>query len=187
VRRPGHVAALAALAGLAAALAVLAACGPGGTPATNAPVAPSDTARDATFALTITLDRSIYRAGQPIGVLTSYTYLGPKASERVFHAASPVGFRIEEIGGRRGMEGGMDMPCLSTDVAAGQPVAVAFAKSGLVSEEPGVGFDLAWYEDRVLSLPAGRWRISAVFNADLGDCGGEPHALQVSSEVLVEP
>ena len=184
MRRPGRVAALAALA---VALAVLAACGPGGTPATNAPVAPSDTARDATFALTITLDRSIYRAGQPIGVLTTYTYLGPKATERVFHAASPVGFRIEEIGGRRGMEGGMDMPCLSTDVAAGQPVAVAFAKSGLVSEEPGVGFDLAWYEDRVLSLPAGRWRISAVFDAYLGDCGGEAHGHGVSIEVLVEP
>jgi len=175
------------IAALLGAIFVLAACGPGGAPVTNAPVAPSDTARDATFALTITLERSIYRAGQPIGVLTTYTYLGPKASERVFHAASPVGFRIEEIGGRRGMEGGMDMPCLSTDVAAGQPVALAFAKSGMISEEPGVGFDLAWYQDRVLRLPAGRWRISAVFDAYLGDCGGEAHALEVSVEVLVEP
>ena len=178
---------VARIAALLGAIAVLAACSPGGAPATNAPVTPSDTARDATFALTITLDRSIYRAGQPIGVLTTYTYVGPKATERVFHAASPAGFRIEEIGGRRGMEGGMRLPCLSTDVAAGQPVAVEFAKSGMISEEPGVGFDLAWYEDPVLSLPAGRWRISAVFDADLGDCGGEPHALQVSSEVLVEP
>ena len=175
---------LAAFLGL---IVVLAACGTSETPSANAPVAPSDTARDATFALTIAVDRSIYRAGQPIGVLTTYTYLGHKATERVFHAASPVGFRIEEIGGRRGMEGGMDMPCLSTDVATGQPVAVAFSKSGAISDEPGVGFDLAWYEDRVLSLPAGRWRIGATLEAYLDDCGGEAHALDVAVEVLVEP
>lgn len=175
------------LAAVLGAVLAVAACAGNASPNTFVPVAPSDTARDATFALTMTLERSIYRAGQPIAVLTTYTYLGPKAGERVFHAASPVGFRIEEIGGRRGMEGGMDMPCLSTDVVAGQPVAVAFAKSGAISDEPGVGFDLAWYQDRVLSLPAGRWRISARFDAYLGDCGGEAHDLEVSIEVLVEP
>jgi len=185
VTRPARLAVpLAALLGL---LVVLAACDTSGTPGTIAPVTPSDTARDATFALTIAVDRPMYRAGQPIGVMTTYTYLGPKATERVFHAASPVGFRIEEIGGRRGMEGGMDMPCLFTDVPAGQPVAVAFTKSGGISEEPGVGFDLAWYQDRVLSLPAGSWRIGASLDAYLGDCGGEAHALDVAVEVPVEP
>jgi hypothetical protein len=174
---------LAALIGIVAALA---ACGPGATPSAG-PIAPSGASRDLSFALTVALDRPTYRAGQAIQVTTAYTYLGPKGGERVFHASSPVGFRIEEIGGRRGMEGGMDMPCLSTDVTAGQPVAVGFFKSGGISQEPGVGFDLAWFQDPVLSLPAGQWRIIARLDANLGDCGGESHALETSIDIRVEP
>jgi hypothetical protein len=81
----------------------------------------------------------------------------------------------------------MDMPCLYTDAAAGQPVAIPFSKAGPISDVPGVGFDLAWYQDPVLRLPAGNWRIIANLDVSLGDCGGEHHELEAAVGVAVEP
>jgi hypothetical protein len=174
---------------LAVALSlVLAACGGGSSASpSGAPEPVTDGARDATFALTLTVDHGAFRAGEPITVVATYAYLGPKSTERAFHAAQAVGFRIEEIGGQRGMGGGMDQPCLFTDVVANQPVAVSFSKAGEVSDVPGVGFDLAWYQDPVLRLPAGNWRIIANLDVSLGDCGGEHHALEAAVGVAAEP
>jgi hypothetical protein len=161
---------------------------PSSTPSASAAPEPvTDAVRDATFALTLTVDRGVYRAGEPITVSASYTYLGPKGTEKVFHAEQAVGFRIEEIGGTRGMGGGMHEPCRFTDVVAGQPVPVPFSKFGAISDVPGAGFDRAWYEDPVLRLPAGSWRIVAYLDAWLGECGGERHALETAVGIAVEP
>ena len=172
----------------AAALSlVVAGCGSGSSPSpSGAPEPVSGAARDATFAITLAADRGPYRAGEPITVGAGYTYLGPKGTERVFHASSAVGFRIEEIGGTRGMGGGMDQPCLFTDVVASRPVAAPFFKSGAISDVPGVGFDLAWYQDPVLRLPAGSWRIIAYLDVYLGACGGEHHTLEAAVVIAVE-
>jgi hypothetical protein len=173
------------LAVVVAASLLAAACGAASSPSSSAaaPEPVADATRDATFALALSADRARYRAGEPISALATFTYLGPKAAERVFHAASAIGFRIEEIGGTRGMAGGMNMPCLFTDVTAAQPVPVPFAKAGV----PGGEFDMAWYQDPVLTLPTGSWRIIAYLDVYLGDCGGERHALEVGVGVAVEP
>lgn len=176
------------LARLVIVAAVVGACaGPSssGPPASAEP--PTAGVRDAAFGLTLAVARATYAPGDPIAVSAAYTYLGPKEIETAFHAAQAIGFRIDEIGGGRRMEGGMDMPCLSTDVVRGRPVPVPFVKSGAISEVPGVGFDRAWYEDPVLSLPAGRWLIVAALDVDLGGCGGERHSLEAAVEIAVEP
>ena len=59
-----------------------------------------------------------------------------------------------------------------------------FAKSGEISEDPRTGFDLAWFRQPQLRLPAGHWSIIATFDGYLGACGGERH--QVSPAVEVE-
>jgi hypothetical protein len=169
---------------------VAAACASSASPSGSSPAEPrpvTDAARDVAFALTLSVDRAAFRPSESISVAATWTYLGPKGAERAFHAAQPIGFVIEEIGGGRRMGGGMDMPCLFTDVVAGQPVAVPFGKAGEVTDDPSAGFDLAWYQDPVLRLPAGSWRIIAFLDVYLGDCGGESHALEASVGVVVEP
>jgi hypothetical protein len=102
----------------------------------------------------------------------------------MFHAAYPIGFRIEEVGGERLMGGGMDLPCLRTELAKSGSTVLPFGKAGS-PDDPTQGFDRAWYEDPVLRLPAGTWRIIAHLDVSLGDCGGEPHQLTVENIVVV--
>lgn len=142
------------------------------------------TAEDASFRLTLTTPRATYSSEDVIEPVASVTYLGPQATETMFHAAYPIGFQIEEVGGERLMGGGMDQPCLRTELAKGEAAVIPFGKAGS-PDDPRQGFDRAWYEDPVLRLPAGRWRIIAYFDASLGDCGGEPHQLTVENTILV--
>jgi len=146
---------------------------------------PLGTAQDETFYFEVMASKATYAPGEPIEVVASFTYLGPNATERVFHAASPIGFRIEEAGGPRVMDGAMDLPCLNTDAEAGQPIEVPFTKSGAPTDDPTAGFDRSWYEDPVLTLPPGRWRIVASLFVSLGGCGGEEHRLDTTIDVTV--
>lgn len=175
------------LLALAAVVVLLAACSspaPSSPPVSAEP--PTAAGRDDTFGLTLATDRSAYGPNDPITVSAAYTYLGPRATEKAFHAAEAVGFRIEEIGGTREMGGGMDTPCLSTHVVRGVAAAVPFTKSGAIAEDPALGFDVAWYRDPVLTLPPGHWQIIAALDVYLGDCGGERHQLEASVEVTIE-
>jgi hypothetical protein len=142
------------------------------------------TAEDASFRLALTTPRTTYSAEDPIEPVATMTYLGPRAAETIFHAAYPIGFRIEEVGGQRSMGGGMDQPCLRTELAKGGSAVLPFAKAGS-PDDPTQGFDRAWYEDPVLRLPAGTWRIVAYLDVFIGDCGGEGHQLIVENVVVV--
>ncbi len=142
------------------------------------------TAEDASFRLELTTPRAIYGPEDAIEPVASVTYLGPNATETMFHAAYPVGFRIEEVGGERLMGGGMDMPCLRTELAKSGSAVLPFGKAGS-PDDPKRGFDRAWYEDPVLRLPAGTWRIIAHLDVSLGDCGGETHQLTVENIIVV--
>ena len=142
------------------------------------------TAEDANFRLVLTTPRTTYTTSDAIDPVASVTYLGPKASETMFHAMYPIGFRIEEVGGVRNMGGGMDQPCISTELAKGASDVLPFGKAGS-PDDPKAGFDIAWYQDPVLRLPLGTWRIIADLDIQLGKCGGEPHQLTVENLVQV--
>ena len=142
------------------------------------------TAQDASFRLALTTPRATYGPDDAIEPLASVTYLGPKATETMFHAAYPIGFQIKEVGGERLMGGAMDQPCLRTELARGEAAVLPFSKAGS-PDDPKEGFDRAWYEDPVLRLPAGTWQIIAYFDVSLGDCGGEPHQLTVENIIVV--
>jgi hypothetical protein len=141
-------------------------------------------AEDATFRLALTTPRAIYSPEDAIEPVATVTYLGPRPTETIFHAAYPIGFQIEEVGGERGMGGGMEQPCLRTELGKGESAALPFAKAGS-PDDPRRGFDLAWYMDPVLRLPAGTWQIIAYLDAFLGDCGGERHQLTVENVIVV--
>jgi hypothetical protein len=100
------------------------------------------TAVDASFRLALTTPRTTYSAEDAIEPVATMTYLGPRATETIFHAAYPIGFRIEEVGGQRLMGGGMDTPCLRTELAKGESAVLPFAKAGS-PDDPRQGFDRA--------------------------------------------
>ena len=155
-------------------------------PSPDGPIPVVATARDAKFQITLATPSSTFLTDEPVRPVAEVTYLGP-GNVTVYHAASMVGFRIAEVGGRRTMGGGMDLPCLQTPMAAGQRLPFEFQKGGAVADNPAEGFDRAWYEEPELRLPPGRWQITAYLSASLGDCGGERHELETSIEVLVAP
>jgi hypothetical protein len=156
-----------------------------GRPTTISPAGPVvASAEDKNFRLDLTTPQATYKPEDAIEPVARMTYLGPRATETIFHAAYPIGFRIEEVGGQRLMGGGMDTPCLRTELAKGESAVLPFAKAGS-PDDPRQGFDRAWYEDPVLRLPAGTWRIIAYLNVSLSDCAGEPHELTVENEVNV--
>jgi len=174
--------------GAAAALALVVVLGGlaiRGRPTTISPAGPVvASAEDASFRLDLTTPQATYGPEDAIEPVARVTYLGPRATETIFHAAYPIGFRIEEVGGQRLMGGGMDTPCLRTELAKGESAVLPFAKAGS-PDDPRQGFDRAWYEDPVLRLPAGTWRIIAYLDVFIGDCGGERHQLTVENEVHV--
>lgn len=138
-------------------------------------------AEDALFRLTLTTPQATYGTNDPIRPIATVTYLGPQEAVTTFHATSPVGFRIEEIGGDRLMSGATRLPCRSTELARGAPALYPLAKSGDTSS----GFDEAWYRDPVLRLPAGTWRIIAMFHVTLGDCAADAERHQLSVENVI--
>lgn len=153
-------------------------------PSTGAPPV-SGSAEDGMFRLELTTPPAVYGPNDLIAPVATVTYLGPNIETSMYHAASPVGFIIEEVGGDRQMDGGMDDPCLHTAIERDQPLAYAFEKAGTTQH----GFGVAWYQDPVLRLPVGTWRIRAYLEVDVTDgtatCGGLNHHLEVESVITV--
>jgi hypothetical protein len=142
-------------------------------------------AEDTNFRLALTTPRATYSPDEAIEPVASVTYLGPRATETISHAAYPIGFQIKEVGGERSMGGAMAEPCLRTELAKGESAVLPFGKAGVPIDDPSTGFNRAWYEDPVLRLPKGTWRIIAYLDVWLNDCGGERHQLTVENLILV--
>jgi hypothetical protein len=140
---------------------------------------------DGTFRLTLTTPHRMYAPTDAIEPVAAVTYLGPRPKETMYHGAYPVWFQIEEVGGKRVMGGGMDTPCLSTELTRSAPAEYPFGKAGAASDDPAAGFNSAWYQDPVLRLPEGTWRIIANLDIDTGKCGGEHHQLTVENVITV--
>jgi hypothetical protein len=149
------------------------------------PVPAVSEASDDVFLLVVRSPESRFAAGEQIEVFAEVVYRGPNDRETIFHAASPVGWQILQRDGPAVMGGGMDMPCLTTDMVPGRPLRIPFQKGG--APEPAGPFTRAWFEEPGFSLPAGQWQIVAELSVALGDCGGEPHALSASIDLQVGP
>lgn len=144
----------------------------------------SATQSDPLFTMTVTIPHAQVETTTAIEPVARFGYVGPLGSVDVHHGAPLVYWSIRELGGQRVMSGGVDTVCLQSTLEAGRVAKQEFAKSGEVSEDPRTGFDLAWFRQPQLRLPAGRWAISATFDGYLGSCGGERH--QVSATVEIE-
>lgn len=140
-------------------------------------------ASDELFRLIVRSPASAYAPGQQIDVTADVIYVGPGDAETIYHAASPVGWRITQLDGPAAMEGGMDLPCLTTALDAEEPLRLPFQKAGGIDDTGP--FTRAWFEEPGLQLPAGRWRITAEMNVALGDCAGAAHRLSAAIDLVV--
>jgi hypothetical protein len=146
---------------------------------------------DREFRLTISADQGRYRAGQPIDVSATLTYLGPNVGIVVGGSGTGlVGFaleRKEQPAFRIEPAGTSD--CRPYQMQRGVAVAHPFMKTGgFADEDPLAGFFRAYFASPELRLPAGTWTISAVANfLGSADCDGPEHALNASVTVAVEP
>jgi hypothetical protein len=142
-------------------------------------------ADDGMFRLEMTTPHGIYGSDDPIEPVATLTYVGPGLDQTMFHGTSPIVFSIDEIGGTRKMLGGMGPSCGSSVIRKDTPLIYPFAKSGSIDES----FDRAWWDDPVLRLPAGTWRIRvSLFVSVSGGtdpCGGPSHDLVVDNIVEV--
>jgi hypothetical protein len=138
------------------------------------------------FRLELTTPRGTYEPGYPIAPVARVTYLGPDHAIGVSHSRSQLVFQVEEVDGKRRMEGGSRLSCESTNLVKDEPLDVPFGKSGSPINDPTQGFDQAWYEDPTLTLPTGTWRITANMNFGVGGCRSD-HVLHVSNVIRVVP
>jgi hypothetical protein len=119
------------------------------------------------------------------------TFLGPAAETAIYQAGSIVGWTIEEVGGNRTMSGAMTAPCAHAVIRRDTPLTFPFEKSGGI----GQTFDRAWFDDPVLHLPVGTWRIRAFTTVSADDgpapsdgsftCGTRGHGMEAANVITV--
>ncbi len=147
----------------------------------------SKTVRTDPFEITVTVPHRHASTAVAIAPIVSFRYLGPDAAITIYHGSPLVVWRLRQVDGPRRMDGGVDDVCLQTTLARGTPVVQPFTKGGQVSDDPFVGFDIAFFRDPELHLPAGRWEVSASMEFALGGCGAAGQVVTASVEVDVAP
>ena len=168
--------------------------GPGDASAgsSNAANGPNETTtRSGDFELTIRSIKARYTVDEPITIQASLTYGGTEPIQ-IAHGMraneGPIGFGIEEpvIGDLR-MTPTTDDACVRSTLVLGQPLVVAFSKSGgWSSDDPRSEDYLAYMQDPVLRLAAGTWHVYAVASFSLGECTPDPIEMRVDLAIAVE-
>ena len=159
------------------------------SPQPSRPAGLTDSARDASFGLEIATSADRYQAGDAIPITTTIAYLGPDERTTARSAyQSLVYFGLEQLDGPLDMPGGFNrLMCYSADLVRGQPVDVAYGKSGAwTGEDPNAAFWQAFFADKQLRLPAGTWRVTATLATMTPDCRGPLDSVDASVTFRVD-
>jgi hypothetical protein len=176
-----------------AALFVIAGCvgvapeGQGGRVATASADAMSTVANDGIFELRISTPSARVRTDDTITIESSLTYVGPERIVTVAGSGSGlVVFGVRQLDGPHLVSPGWTTDCAARTMTAGVPVAQPFAKSGgYTNDDPDAAFIRAYFAERPLRLPPGRWRISATAIVYVGTCSADG-SHQLSADVDVD-
>jgi hypothetical protein len=151
-----------------------------------------DQAERSGMSISVFTPRSRVHLGDRVSIFTDYRFTGRRESVQIHYLGPPVVFKIKQLDATAPSTfspDGLTPSCTSRELFAGDE-SVAFGEVGQVSGD-GVGED--WlssnFDGSKLRLPLGRWRVSAVLIASIGDCeGGEPTNLpEVSVDIEVVP
>jgi hypothetical protein len=160
----------------------------------SAPSAVMDTRTAGDFRLTLQSPKDYYAAQEPIDVVASLEYIGEDPSIEVYSHPGMPGFGVQEVdGAHRSASPGYRMSCVPYRFRRGEPVTFPFAKSGgMVPGAAEFEFMRDYLNvtdnrpDPVLRLPEGTWRIFAIADFAIGDCGPNHYDLEVEIPVVVE-
>ena len=142
------------------------------------PIGPSEVrseASDGLFRLEVVAAEALVAEGVPFEVFAEVSYLGPKPRETLYHAISPMSWRIERADGIPVFEPSTPQPCRSTELDAGHAQRFDF---------PAIR---GWSDGSAVVPAPGSWRFIGRMRGSLGDCGAEEHALEARVEVTVTP
>ena len=183
---PGLTAAPASVPGLPFATAPIRASPSGSAGATAAPaLVASASAELAGYRVTITTDRTEFRAADAVPISTTLTYLGPAAASAWWGSGSgPIRFLVEQLDGPLRTGGLMTADCGGPHpMPRGVGSTIPFVKSGSATDMPD-----GWFDDPQIHLPPGLWRITAETAFDLATvCGGEDIQMDASLVLRVDP
>lgn len=167
------------------ALLVLGGCATMSEPTETKPEVALDQDADRGFVLALHADDPAVGAGEEISVFA--TIASPGVEAVVMGSSSGlVGFGVTRLeDGLTSGPPGWRSDCREYTVPE-QPLVIPFAKSGGWSpEDPDAEFLRTYFSDQALILPPGTWRIDAMANGSIGECGGDPLVLRASIEVVV--
>ncbi len=145
----------------------------------------SDHVSDGLFELTATIPAAQATTTTALLPNATFSYVGPDPTIEIGHGAPLVSWSIHEIGGGRTMSGGVDTVCQSSVLTKGVEAEQPFLKGGQIDDNPLTGFDITWFQQPQLKLPAGRWALTATMDLYVGGCGAEHHTLTATVEVEV--
>jgi hypothetical protein len=129
-----------------------------------------------------------FAAGAPIGLGTELSYLGSQPRLNLVGSGSGlVQVSLQQLDGNLRIEGAATADCAPHAIAPGAPLAQLYVKSGGWSgEDPNAAFYKAFFADPLLRLPRGAWRIVAIAQFYVDECGGQSHELQATLDLQVE-
>jgi hypothetical protein len=140
-----------------------------------------------TFALSVTADKSVYAAGEPIAVSALLTYRGPDESFAVAGGPNIFDGRFQQLDGDlRSPPFGMILPCIGHGVLrAGEPRDFTYRlPTEWPSQHPYADFFELYTQDGLPTLPIGlyRFEVSASFSGS-GCQGGQ---IELAASVVIE-
>ena len=147
-------------------------------------------AQDDTFLVQVVTPKDHYASNEAIPITSTIMYMGAQTSIRA-SGENPglITFDLEQLDGPLDMVGAPNrLLCTVHELEAGHAYEVPFTKMGGFDDSaPNAGFWKAYFGDRQLHLPAGSWKITAVFRAVPAEgCNGKIHTLNASVSFTVE-
>lgn len=145
-------------------------------------------ARQADFRLVLQAADGHFAAGAPIGLATELSYLGSQPRLNLVGSGSGlVQVSLQQLDGNLRISAAATADCAPHTIAPGAPLAQLYAKSGSWSgDDPNAAFYKAFFADPLLRLPRGAWRIVAIAQFYVDECGGQSHELQATLDLQVE-
>jgi hypothetical protein len=144
---------------------------------------PTSTDRNGPFVLSFEASAPSYAANEPVIAVAQLGYDGPETVAHLSGSGSgPILFDIEQLDGDLDQSAFQDDDCKPHDLPAGQPVEIAFRKSGAFDPaSPRANFWRDYFKEPDLRLPAGHYRLTAHVELSIGSgCTNEPLDLRAS-------
>ncbi|MBM7564919.1 hypothetical protein [Paenibacillus sacheonensis] len=149
---------------------------------------PKPSYRDDKFELELNMERTTYKKGEPIEASASVTYVGDQPNITVYGAKSFLVFTIHD-GKDFNMDGASTAERAPTEFIQGRTITEPFAKSGGYGEDdPDADYWRAFYNEKELILPPGRYVLEAIVSFDLSEevTKRSPYYGSVHTTVTVE-